>query len=151
MYQLTIFDIVPEFLPQPEPKKPERHKQENTEPITNGYSPGHPWYYKNGGRILAPQEITAVDFSQAKYEPVHRRNGKPYPCLEEQLIAAKRELTRDIERYNQLVKQGNAACSQYNLMMGYDAGSNLSLKHNHIAYHKGVVLHLEKMLPSFGF
>lgn len=105
--QLSIFDIVPGHELEPEPKSPNCQYHNNTEPTVNDYSPGHPWYYKLGGRVLEPEEIKGVDFSGIGFEPVRRRSVKPSLPLIQQLAAAKRELAAYIDQYNRLVKIGN--------------------------------------------
>ena len=44
------------------------------------------------------------------------------------------QLVRDQERLADLEERGDAACSAYDLRMGYDAEFNKQLKRNHIIY-----------------
>lgn len=144
--QFSIFDIAPATdTAQASEAPPEADDQ-----LHEGYSSGHPWYYKLGGRVLSVEEIKRAKFKN--YDPIHRtKSGKPRPAIEVQLQEAKEGLQRDIGRYNQLLAEGDKACSKYDLMMGYDAKFNLSLVHNHVAYFKGLIHKLEEASSRFGF
>lgn len=143
--QLSIFDVVPTN----EQPKSNGIARETDDQTHQGYSPGHPWYYKLGGRVLSVEEIRPAQFSH--YDPIHRRkSGKPFPALEVQLTVAKRQLEQDIDRYNLLISEGDKACSSYDLTMGYDAHFNLFLVHNHISYYKGTIAKLEEAISRYG-
>ena len=156
--QLTIFDIVE--IEQEEVKqtaateetKPLNTGTDNTEtPKINGYTPGHPWYYKLGGEIIAVENIPPKEFRRDKFDPIKRRNGKPNPSLRVQLSDARKSLERDIARYKEIIEKQDTFCSESDLRSGYDWKFNLSLVYNHVSYYKGLVLLLEKMTRKIEF
>ena len=114
-------------------------------PRINGYTPGHPWYYKLGGDIVAVEDIPPKQFGRDKYDPIKRRNGKPHPSLRIQLSNARKSLLESMARYKKLISEQDSCCSPSDLRSGYDWKFNLSLIYNHISYDKGLVALLEKM------
>ena len=121
------------------------------EPKINGYTPGHPWYYKLGGEIIAVEDIPPKQFGRDKYDPIKRRNGKPHPSLRIQLSNARKSLEEDIARYKKLISEQNSCCSPSDLRSGYDWKFNLSLVYNHVSYDKGLVALLEKITKKVEF
>ncbi len=141
--QLSIFSASPS-------KLTDNQAPEADDQMHEGYSPGHPSYYKLGGRVLSVDEIKPAKFKD--FDPIHRtRSGKPRPTLEVQLETAKQELQRDIDRYKQLIEDRDKACSNHDLRMGYGAKFYLFLKHNHISYNKGLICKLEETINQFDF
>lgn len=70
--------------------------------------------------------------------------------IKEKAKAAEADLRRDIERYEDILKRGDAAMSDWDLSMGYTAQtSGLPLKHNHIGYNKGRLRILKHWLEKF--
>ena len=61
----------------------------------------------------------------------------------------KTALEVDIHRYEDILKRGDKAMSQYDLLMGYTAQrSGLPLKHNHICYNLGCLKILNHWLKK---
>lgn len=146
--QLSIFQIVPSTASKVFSTSSPVHEAEEQNLL--GYGSGHPWYYKLGGKVLSVEAIRPAPFTN--WDPIQRRrSGKPFPKLDVQLAEAKGMLARDIARYKQLIVAGDKACSDYDLKMGFDSKFNLSLKHNHIAYGKGLIVKLEEAIASFDF
>lgn len=134
-------------------------KEELTE--GGGYEPGHPWYYKCGGRVLPVEEIEVATISEESAassmgklpKDVKKRRAK----LETALEGARRALDTDIARYRELCEKGVDALSEYERgreteRYEHESGScslvdeALSLKHNHISYTKGMITAIEKLL-----
>ena len=102
------------------------------------YPPSHPWYYREN----APLPVAAIEPADAEvfdHLPLTRK------ALAAELAAARAALAQDIARYQDLAANGENALSQFDRMYGY-LPTSLALKHNHIAYRKGLILVLEAAL-----
>jgi hypothetical protein len=95
------------------------------------YPPSHPWYYRDNAP-LPVAEIPPADPSI--YDDLPRSRAK----LETELAQTRAALAKDIERYQDLAANGENALSEFDRMYGY-LHTSLALKHNHIAYHKGLI------------
>src|SRR5919199_5645362 len=109
------------------------HPPDKETPRLDGYSPGHCWYYKLGGRVLETEEIPPTCFND-KFQPLDAKKCKSLSALREQLKIYQAELEKHVQRYNDLKERGDEACCEWDLRTGYDAKFNLSLKFNHISY-----------------
>lgn len=106
------------------------------------YEPGHPWYYRDHAPLPA-DEIPPADPSIYNDLPLSRKKR------EAELAETRACLQQDIERYQDLVTNGEAALSPPDLMYGHpweSLHSALALKHNHIAYRRGLILALREAL-----
>ncbi len=110
-----------------------------------GYQPGHPWYYKLGGKVLSPKQILATvkssdyqgyradDIWQADNKPEPQRSGVLRKLREETLksltsdLSSYRTFTNELREYRTLDESelgDQAICS--------DIHTSMSLKHNHL-------------------
>ncbi len=110
-----------------------------------GYQPGHPWYYKLGGKVLSPKQILATvkssdyqgyradDIRQADNKSEPQRSGVLRKLREETLksltsdLSCYRIFTCELREYRALDETGlgdHAICS--------DIHTSMSLKHNHL-------------------
>jgi hypothetical protein len=100
--------------------------------------PSHPWYYRDN----APLPVAAIPPADpALYDDLPRTREKRAAELAE----ARAALAHDIERYQDLVTNGEAALSEFDRMYGY-LPTSLALKHNHISYRQGLILALTEAL-----
>lgn len=117
------------------------------------YGPGHPWYYRFHGPLV-PAAIHARKDSCLDYRirDVKTRKLQLKRALE-RLPAAEIELVADITRYNQLRAAGCYPYKRYS-MSNYLHGCDmewcqaLSLKHNHISYHKAEIRDLRQLIEN---
>lgn len=136
--QPSLFSMLP--LPAVPEAKPEREHA--------GYRPGHCWYWYQGGEPVPVDEIPPCKPFQAI---ALNQWGKPDPPLERQLAGARAELARDVAKYELLLAEKDAACSEYDLRNGYNWQFNASLKYNHIRNDLGRILELEQAIARYGF
>ncbi len=97
-----------------------------------GYEPSHPWFYKFN-KPLPPEEIEPATIAK--------------DCIpQDDLKNAEAELETEIRGYRILVEKGAEALSEYDRKFGSKLAleTALSLKHNHIAYFKGILEHIPK-------
>lgn len=107
------------------------------------YDPGHPWYYKLGGQVLAIADIQPVTVTHEDYN----RCRKTYKTDEQMLNAFQERLANDIKRYTELKERGAAALSRYDILMqGEESALHtaLSLKHNHISFCTGYIRFIQQ-------
>ncbi len=121
-----------------------QQKVEQSDKNGGGYEPSHPWYYKNGGRVLSVDEIKPYP-DLVKSEKEKYANKKPEK-LQELRKQFQLTLDKDIKRYQELVEKGDDAISDYDKKMGYGIETSLSLKHNHIAYNKSQLQAINELL-----
>jgi hypothetical protein len=122
------------------------------------FSPGHPSYYKQGKPALKPEDIPAMDTSKDDVPSPCYIGGNPIRIPKnpgdkrtERLLEAKKayeeELDKDVKKYKKYVKLYETMPTE-----GADEinplSTNLSLKHNHICYHKGWVERIERELAG---
>jgi hypothetical protein len=138
-----LFESLPER-PRPEPGP------EPPGPSAAGYDPGHPWYYKCGGKPLPVDEIRHMRCSLGNpgdaflFGKIPKNGRAAY--LAALLKRTREDLAVDVAKYNEVVEKGEAAVSRYDLMMGYSTETGLSLTHNHISFAKGIIKALEDAL-----
>lgn len=114
--------------------------------MSTGYSPGHPWYYKQGGEIIDESEIRPKNFS-----PIGHGRNDPFSIgivknkktllkkLREARSETKKSLKKDIDRRQEIIDAGPEGFKYLawddpkDPMPYYQA---LALKHNHIVYNK---------------
>ncbi len=111
---------------------------------TEEFGPGHPWYYRDNDPV-------PVDEIQGKPRPLGLeyyvkpiKDQKKYlDNLKKYLQGQKENLNRDIARYNELLEKGENALSDFDKRCGFGLETAFSLVHNHIAYNKSVIIHVE--------
>ena len=146
------------------------------EEVEHEFSPGHPWYYKQGKPALKPEEIPAMDTSKDDEirSPIYiSGNEKPiripkrtlnWPVKDgdkrtKRLLEAKKAyeeaLAKDIKKYKKYVKLYEAMPTGWEYPDEATVfhklnplSTNLSLKHNHICYHKGMLERIERELAG---
>lgn len=126
------------------------------------YDPTHPWYYKLGGKPLTVEEIEPAEISDTSASVHIGRLPKDAKARAEKLrtvLERNRDtLARDSGRYRDLVERGAEALDEYERALMEEAGDDedssnelqdaLALRHNHIAYGKGMVAALERLLAA---
>lgn len=105
------------------------------------FTAGHPCYYKEGGKILSINEITPGRVTDQDYTYWRKR----FKSDLEMLTYFQNQLEIDIQLYKKLVEKGINALSEYDIKCASGGNAELalhtalSLKHNHVCYHKGYV------------
>jgi len=108
---------------------------------TPEYNPGHPWYYLDGWEPIA---VDAIEPARCDYSRDCKVKDR-----EAAIVEATRDLENDIERYLSIVEKGADALSNYDVQYAANGdpelavATALALKHNHIAYSKGLLIALE--------
>jgi len=111
-----------------------------TQSSKGGYPPGHCWYYKLGGRPLYPKEIranalasgyrgydaTSIEALDALSEP---QRSERLRGLRSEIVS---EITRDLSRYRQLLRDLRSEKAKPDLGSCSDTDMSVSLKHNHL-------------------
>lgn len=114
--------------------------------MQNGYSPGHPWYYKLGGKILTIDEIEPMDVDPEMFAYCRKR----YKSASEMLAAHEASFAREAVLYNDLVARGIEAVSKFDRECAYGGDDqmaycgSLSLVHNHLCYDKGYIKYIRE-------
>lgn len=123
-------------------------KENNT-----GYNTGHPWYYKLGGTVLKPSEISnsvkARGYQGYMADDILKTDKRAEPQRSQALHSIKVDVLKsfwdDVSRYralaNQLRKYRITNDPKYAGAVCDDVHTNISLKHNHI-YNGLAHLHL---------
>ncbi|GAB1260737.1 hypothetical protein [Aurantivibrio plasticivorans] len=126
--------------------------------MENSYSPGHPWYYKLGGRVLNPaaimEEVKRNNYCSYKSNDIAKADSMVEPKRSAKLRAIKAEhvekLAYDLERYRELVQElRELRKAQGDVDLSGDCRDlyvNLSLKHNHIYSDMSVLLYADTLL-----
>jgi hypothetical protein len=117
------------------------------------YSPGHPWYYKLGGRILSVDEIEPMDVDASRETWVFSRKlpkdlKRRRKVMEESIKTNEAQLVKDIANYEDVVARGSDAVSDFDKRMGYGIETYLSLAHNHIRSDKGIIRAIKAALEE---
>lgn len=86
------------------------------------------------------------------YKLIGRKKKMNIQLIKKAIECVNEDLKKDIERYENILKNGDGAMSRYDLKMGYTAQtSGLPLKYNHIGYQLGrlrILKHwLKKLAP----
>lgn len=126
--------------------------------MENTYCPGHPWYYKLGGKVLNPsaimEEVKKENYRSYIADDITKAGNMAEPKRSAKLRAIKTKhvemLACDLERYRELVQQlrelrkaqGDVDLSNDCL----DLYVSLSLKHNHIYNDMAVLLYADTLL-----
>ncbi|MGI1678096.1 MAG: hypothetical protein K6L75_05145 [Cellvibrionaceae bacterium] len=126
--------------------------------MENSYSPGHPWYYKLGGRVLNPaaimEEVKQENYRSYMADDITKAGNMAEPKRSQKLRDIKtqhvEELAQDLEIYRKYVHQlrelrtvqGEVDSSDGCL----DLYMSLSLKHNHIYNDMAVLLYADTLL-----
>jgi hypothetical protein len=121
-----------------------------------GYGPAHPWYYKLGGKLLAPEEIEAAEIKPESIMALNRLPKDPKKRrakLEKLLADEEQSLMHDMDAYREMVDQWpdgrtdqEKAADDSDVANSYHC--NLALTHNHVCYGKGCVETLRKMMAA---
>lgn len=126
--------------------------------MKNSFSPGHPWYYKLGGKTLNPTQIMlAVQTAQYRSylkDDIESINKRAEPKRKKQLknlrTNCRNRLKDDLERYRELVIELRAYRKQHGEIDESDDCSelfmSLSLKHNHIFNHMAALHYIDELL-----
>lgn len=126
--------------------------------MQNSYSPGHPWYYKLGGRVLNPaaimEEVKQNNYRSYMADDITKAGNMPEPRRSQKLREIKvdhvKKLENNLERYRELVQElrelrnnhGDIDHSEGCL----DLYTSLSFKHNHIYNDMAVLLYADTLL-----
>jgi hypothetical protein len=115
-------------------------QQEQSSP--NTYSPGHPWFYLLGGRVLTPKEIKksvrASDYKGWRADELKKLEAKAEPQRSQGLRKLRAvviaELADDLSRYRQvaldLYRYRRRTAGQE--LPCHGVHTSASLKHNHL-------------------
>lgn len=126
--------------------------------MQNSYSPGHPWYYKLGGRVLNPsaimEEVKQNNYRSYMADDITKAGNMAEPRRSQKLREIKSQhverLAQDLEIYRKYVHQlrelrkvqGEIDSSDHCL----DLYMSLSFKHNHIYNDMAVLLYADTLL-----
>jgi N12 class adenine-specific DNA methylase len=110
--------------------------------------PGHPYYYKEGGKPLEVKDIEPAKDVSIFFDKMPKNPKKKEAYLLKRKAEIQQELDGDIAQYTELVEKGDAAVSEYDKKMGYGKETGLYLKHNHISSNKGKLAFIEEELKS---
>lgn len=126
--------------------------------MQNSYSPGHPWYYKLGGRVLNPsaimEEVKQDNYRSYMADDITKAANMAEPRRSQKLREIKSQhverLAQDLEIYRKCVHKlrelrnnhGDIDHSEGCL----DLYTSLSLKHNHIYNDMAVLLYADTLL-----
>ena len=106
------------------------------------YSPGHPWFYLLGGRVLTPKEIResvrASDYKGWRADELKKLEAKAEPQRSQGLRKLRAivfaELTDDLSRYRQVAlglhRHRRRTAGQE--LLCHAVHTSASLKHNHL-------------------
>lgn len=127
--------------------------------IENGYSAGHPWYYRLGGAVLYPKQIREEarsrgyrGCSEARIEAADQKaEPNRSEALRKLQARAKDDLVSDLGMYRKgalklyRVRQGlesdsESICDNVHMMM--------ALKHNHIYNDFAHLLYIDELLSQ---
>ncbi len=121
-----------------------------------GYDPGHPWYYKLGGRILPPDEITPSIFGRdvpAGIEIFFTRKDLRHlddpDFVRKKIEEAEKTLKEYINRYLEVIDGGEDALSAGDKLFGFGIETALSLTLSHVSYQKAQVKALKKLYAKY--
>ena len=115
-------------------------QQEQNSP--NTYSPGHPWFYLLGGRVLTPKEIKksvrASDYKDWRADELEKLEAKAEPQRSQDLRKLRAtvlaELADDLSRYRQVAlelhRYRRRTAGQE--LPCHAVHTSASLKHNHL-------------------
>jgi hypothetical protein len=130
------------------------YEQAATDAIENevgdsGYSPYHPWYYKDNAPIPV-DKIKTADYPKELIET--KFIGKP-DKLQELLKSEKESLAKDIAQYQELIEKGADALSEYDKTISSNSAEEVlqtafALVHNHISSGKGKIKAIESMIEE---
>lgn len=126
--------------------------------MENTYRPGHPWYYKLGGRVLNPaaimEEVKRDNYRSYMADDITKAGNMTEPKRSQKLRDIKAHhvemLERDLEIYRKYVQelrelraiQGDIDSSDSCL----ELYTSLSLKHSHIYNAMAVLLYADTLL-----
>ena len=126
--------------------------------MENSYCPGHPWYYKLGGRVLNPaaimEEVKQHNYRSYMADDITKAGNMAEPKRSQKLREIKSQhverLAQDLEIYRKYVHElrelreirGDIDHSEGCL----DLYTSLSLKHNHIYNDMAVLLYADTLL-----
>lgn len=126
--------------------------------MENSYSPGHPWYYKLGGRVLNPaatmEEVKQENYRSYMEEDIAKAGNMAEPKRSAKLRAIKAEhvkkLENNLEQYRELAQELREYREAHGLIDDEDSCLDLyvslSFKHNHIYNDMAVLLYADTLL-----
>lgn len=127
--------------------------------MENTYCPGHPWYYKLGGRVLNPaaimEEVKQNNYRSYIADDITKAGNMAEPKRSTKLRAIKaqhvKRLEDNLERYRELVQELREHRKAHGLIDAdedscLDLYVSLSLKHNHIYNDMAVLLYADTLL-----
>ena len=130
MMNLTLIDLT-----QTTPK--DKYGRPILENSFNEYGSSHTWYYHLSGPIIRPEYIKpneALTFCNFKLP-------KELFEIERLRDSIETELAADIEKYKMYA-------SKFYNPGDLNLCTSLALKHNHISYNKGILMHLDSKCPK---
>lgn len=138
--------------------QPRRHRTSRSHVSSGGYEPGHPWYYLQAGDGKSPvpaDEIPAAkNLGQYIEHELPKSGARRVARIRQLLDEERRQLVADRLRYQELVERGIEALShydRYSVFLGdeeLEVATALSLKYNHISWHRGRVEYLVEELSK---
>ena len=120
------------------------------------FDPGHPWHYLpegDGATHLLPEQIESVPCTSDNFGiKLPKDSAKRLSKLRALKSEQEKQLASDIERYRDLLARGVNALSRYDRTIAYGGNdamalaAAIALTHNHIAWSKGRVVWLSKVI-----
>lgn len=126
--------------------------------MENTYCPGHPWYYKLGGRVLNPaaimEEVKRDNYRSYMADDITKAGNMTEPKRSAKLRDIKAHhvemLERDLEIYRKYVQELRELRTIQGDIDGSDGClelyTSLSLKHNHIYNAMAALLYADTLL-----
>lgn len=133
------------------------HAIENNKQNINGYRPGHPWYYRLGGRILFPKEILndakGSDYLGYREDDIKQIDAKAEPARSEGLrqIRAEclKELKSDMARYREVALEIHAyrqSGDDKEFPISHCPFLAMSLKYSHLFNEFAHLVYIDRLL-----